>query len=295
MKKKVALVLSSGGARGLAHIGVIEGLEANGYEITSIAGSSMGALVGAFKACGALDTYREWACQLDRLDVFKLIDFTFSVTGFVRGEKVFKALEEIIDDRMIESFDLPFVAVATDVKNKRSVEISNGSMYTALRASTAIPTVIKPVQYQEAKLIDGGVLNPVPVASVQRTKGDVLVVSNVNHPKSYHRSDVSQQQADKEESDYLKMLEGFKGRWAKLLPGSTSASDKLGYFELLNRSIDLMQDQMTDLLLEKAKPDVVAEISRDACTTFEFYKAEELIAAGREAIEQALAAADLPK
>jgi NTE family protein len=289
MRKKIALVLSSGGARGLAHIGVIEGLEANGYEITSISGSSMGALVGAFKACGALDTYREWACQLDRLDVFKLIDFTFSATGFVRGEKVFRALEEIIDDRMIEDFDLPFVAVATDIKNKRSVEIAEGSMYAALRASTAIPTVIKPVQFGTTKLIDGSVLNPVPVSSVQRSRDDLLVVSNVNHPKPYQRTDVSQQQADKEERDYLKMLDGFKGRWAKLLPGGSSARDKLGYFELLNRSIDLMQDHMTDLMLEKAKPDIVAEISRDACTTFEFYKAEELIAAGRESIEHALA------
>ena len=289
MRQKVALVLSSGGARGLAHIGVIEGLEANGYEISSISGSSMGAVVGAFKACGALDKYSGWASQLNRLDVFKLIDFTFSSAGFVRGEKVFKALEEIIDDRMIEDLEIPFVAVATDIKNKRSVEISAGSMYKALRASTAIPTVIKPVLFGTDKLIDGSVLNPVPVASVKRTEGDLLVVSNVNHPKPYHRSDLTQQQADKEEKEYLRMLDGFKDRWAKLLPGGSSAHDKLGYFELLNKSIDLMQDHMTDLMLDQAKPDIVAQISRAVCTTFEFYKAQELIAAGRESIEQALA------
>ena len=287
-KQKVALVLSSGGARGLAHIGVIEGLEAHGYEITSIAGSSMGALVGAFKACGQLEVYRDWACELDRLDVFKLIDFTFGVTGFVRGEKVFKALEEVISDRQIQDFNLPFVAVATDLTSKKPIEIHEGSMYQALKASTAIPTVIKPVQRGAQKLIDGGVLNPVPVTSVSSTSGDILVVSNVNHPKPYKRKDITKKQAEKEENEYLKMLEGFKGRWAKLLPGSSSAKDKLGYFELLNRSIDLMQDHMTDLILEQAKPDVVAEISRDACTTFEFYKAEELIAAGRESIEEAL-------
>jgi NTE family protein len=287
-KQKVALVLSSGGARGLAHVGVIEGLEANGFEIASIAGSSMGALIGAFKACGELETYKNWACNLDRLDVFKLIDFTFSVNGFIRGEKVFKAMEEVIPDREIETFDLPFVAVATDLKNKREQVMSTGSMYRALKASVAIPTVVKPVVYGEQKLIDGGVLNPIPVNRVDRTEGDILVISNVNSPKPYTRLDVSRQQAEKEERDYLKMINTFKSSWAKLLPGGSSNDDKLGYFELLNRSIDLMQDRMTELLLEQYHPEIHAEISRDACNTFEFYRAEELINAGREAIEEAI-------
>ena len=284
-KQKVALVLSSGGARGLAHIGVIEGLEAHGFEITSIAGTSMGSLVGAFKACGELDTYKKWAINLDRLDVFKLIDFTFSVTGFIRGEKVFKSLEEIIKDRPIESLAIPFAAVATDINHKKEKVMSAGSMYQAIKASVAIPTVIKPVNFEDHKLIDGGVLNPVPVNRVHRTQGDILVVSNVSSSKSYKSPSQSKEE---DEDDYLAMLNKFKNKWAKLLPGSSSAKEKLGYFELLNRSIDLMQDQLTELILQQSQPEILAEVSRDACNTFEFYRAEEMIQAGREAIEEAI-------
>jgi NTE family protein len=162
MSKKVALVLSSGGARGLAHIGVIESLLENGYEISSIAGSSIGSVVGAFYSCGELDRYKDWVLSFDRMDVFNLIDFTFSVQGFVKGEKVFKTLEKMIPDRMIESLPIPFCAVATDIAAKKEKTFEHGSMYQALKASVAIPTVIKPVVIDGVTYIDGGVTNPIP-------------------------------------------------------------------------------------------------------------------------------------
>ena len=287
-KQKVALVLSSGGARGLAHIGVIEGLLENGYEISSVAGASIGSVVGAYLACGELDRYKKWACELDRLDVFKLIDFTFSVNGFIRGEKVFKSLEDHIPDRNIETFGIPYAAIATDILSKKEKVFTSGSMYAALKASVAIPTVIKPVHHEDQKLIDGGVLNPVPVNRVKRTEGDLLVVSNVNSFKPYIKANSDKKKAKAEEQTYLEKLNTFKNKWAKLLPGNSSPKDKLGYFELLNRSIDLMQDQLTSFLLDKYEPDILAEISRDACNTFEFYRAEEMIEAGKSAINEAL-------
>lgn len=287
-KQKVALVLSSGGARGLAHIGVIEGLIANGYEITSVAGTSIGSLVGAFLACDELDRYKKWACELDRLDVFKLIDFTFSVNGFIRGEKVFKSLEEVIPDRSIDDFNIPYAAIATDIMSKKEKVFTSGSMYQAIKASVAIPTVIRPVHFEDQKLIDGGVLNPVPVNRVKRNEGDILVVSNVSSVKPYVRSKPEDKAAKDEEKNYLDKLNAFKNKWAKLLPGNSSAKDKLGYFELLNRSIDLMQDQLATILLEKYEPDILAEISRDACNTFEFYRAEEMIEEGRRSVEEAI-------
>jgi len=297
MSQKVALVLSSGGARGLAHIGVIESLEAQGYEITSVAGSSMGALVGAFYACGKLDVYKEWALNLDRYDVFKLIDFTFSVQGFIRGEKVFKALQEIIPDISIEEMNIPFAAVVTDIEAKAEKVFREGSMYQAIKASIAIPTVIRPVEFEGRKFIDGGVTNPIPVEHVKRTEGDLLVVSNVNAIKPYHRKVKDKKKEAAEKASYNQKIQNFLNRWNKFLPGSVAESTekKLGFFEILNESIDLMQDRLTSLLLEKSNPDISINISRDACSTFEFYKAKELIEAGRLAFEETLADGNIQK
>lgn len=293
MTQKIALVLSSGGARGLAHIGVIEELEQQGYEISSVAGCSMGALVGAFYACGELEKYKKWALELDRLDVFSLIDFTFSTQGFIKGEKVFKNLEQLIPDREIDSFRMPFAAVATDILQKKEVIFTSGSMYQAVKASVAIPTVIKPVPWNGKDLIDGGVMNPLPIRHVHRQQGDLLVVSNVNANIPYERvKKASKKELQKEaeaEHSYNQKIQQFLSRWNKLLPGDDSDNPKKpGFFDLLNRSIDLMQDTLTQLILEKHQPDVHIRISREACSTFEFYKAEELIAAGRAAVRQAL-------
>lgn len=293
MSQKIALVLSSGGARGLAHIGVIEELEQQGYEITAVAGCSMGALVGAFYACGELEKYKKWALELDRMDVFSLIDFTFSTQGFIKGEKVFKNLEQLIPDREISSFRIPFAAVATDILQKKEVLFTSGSMYQAVKASVAIPTVIKPVPWNGKDLIDGGVMNPLPIRHVQRQSGDLLVVSNVNANIPYERAPKAtkkeqQKQAEAERS-YNQKIQQFLSRWNKLLPGGDSDNPKKpGFFDLLNQSIDLMQDTLTQLILEKHQPDVHIRISREACSTFEFYKADELIATGRAAVKKAL-------
>ncbi len=283
MPQKVALVLSSGGARGLAHIGVIESLLENGYEISSISGSSIGSVVGAFYAAGKLPEYREWVCNLERLDVFNLIDFTFSVQGFIKGEKVFKTLEKIIPDQRIEELRIPFAAVTTDIKNKQEKVFTTGSMYEAIKASVAIPTVIKPVTIDGVAFIDGGVTNPIPVEHVKRTEGDILVVSNVNAILPYKKS-VKQLQLEKKESErYNQRIQSFLSDWSKKLPGASPVDKKLGFFDILNESIDLMQDKLTSLLLEKHKPDILINISRECASTFEFYKAKELIDVGREA------------
>ncbi|WP_421873676.1 patatin-like phospholipase family protein [Marinoscillum sp.] len=288
MSQKVALVLSSGGARGLAHIGVIEALEADGYEITSIAGSSIGAVVGAFYACGRLDDYKKWALNLDRYDVFKLIDFTFSVQGFIKGERVFKTLQEFIPDQRIEEMNIPFAALVTDIKSKKEEVFDKGSMYEAIQASVAIPTVIKPVVRNGREYIDGGVTNPIPIDHVKRTPGDLLVVSNVNAIIPYQKKVKDKRKDLAAEASYNQKIQSFLNGWNKFLPGSTAESTekKLGFFDLLNESIDLMQDRLTSLLMEKHRPDVLVNISREACSTFEFYKCRELIEAGHEAYQK---------
>ena len=282
MRKPVSLVLSSGGARGMAQIGVIEGLEQLDYEIKSIAGSSIGAFVGGMYAHGKLEAYKNFVCNLDKLDVFKLIDFTFSTSGFIRGERIINELTKRLDDGNIEDFKIHFAAVATDIVNNEEVIFEKGSLFYALRASTAIPTVIKPILSEHRLLVDGGVLNPIPIKHVKRTPGDLLVVVNVNHSSPYARPRQTSRQEQKRESDILKNKTLFMEKWLDLFPNKKSAPKKLGFFDLMNRSIDLMQDQLSTLILDSYKPDIVVNISRKVCGTFEFYRSGELIELGRK-------------
>lgn len=296
MSGKVSLVLSSGGARGLAHIGVIEGLEAAGYTITSVAGSSIGAVIGAFYACGELESYKQWAMEIDQWTVFKLMDFTLSAQGFIRGEKVFKALESLIPDRKIQDLDIPFAAVATDIQKGKEVVFKKGSMYRALKASASIPTVVKPLRHKGRELIDGGVMTPIPVEFIKRKKGDLLVVSNVNaggrYPKRVSGADLE----DQNQNTYFRQLNGFRNALEKLLPANNAAvTKKMGYLDLLTRTVDLMQDKMTNLLMEKHKPDLVINIPRNACGVFDFNKAKEMIDIGREEFDKAFATSKMSK
>ena len=148
MKQKVALVLSGGGARGIAHIGVIEALEEQEFEISSVAGTSMGALIGGIYALGKLEVYKDWLCTLDKMKVFALIDFTLSGQGFIKGDKVFHKMRELIADANIEDLKIPYTAVAADILNKKEVVFTKGSVLDAIRASIAIPTVFTPVKLE---------------------------------------------------------------------------------------------------------------------------------------------------
>ena len=172
---KAALVLASGGSRGLAHIGAIEVLEERGFEITSVAGASMGALVGGLYAAGGLDAFKEWMKTVDRMKVLFLMDFTIGNGGFVKGDKVISELESIIPDKRIEDLDIPFAAVATDIRHRKEAVFDKGSLYDAIRSSISLPSVFTPNRIGNMLLIDGGVVNPIPLNRVARTPGDLLV------------------------------------------------------------------------------------------------------------------------
>lgn len=286
MGKKVALVLSSGGARGVAHVGVIKELLDNGYEISAISGSSMGAVVGAVYVKGQLDAYEKWLCDLDRLGVFKLLDFTLSIQGFVRGEKVFREMRRFIDDCNIEDLEIPFSAVACDLINRREVVFNQGSLYDALRASAAVPSVLTPSIINNAEIVDGGVLNPIPIRYVKRTPNDLLVISDVNAPIPYEMPRAFDK-PDKQ-NFYSKKLNEFLNQWNALFPKNKAPKKRLSYFEVIAKSVDLMQDKIAEAIIKESKPDVLIQISRDAASTFEFYRAEELIEAGRIATKKTL-------
>ena len=181
-KRKVALVLSSGGSRGYAHIGAIEALVESGYEITSVAGSSMGALIGGIYAAGHLSEVKEWFCTLTRRDVFSLIDISLGINHVVKGDRVMRRLQEIVPDVLIEHLNIPYCAVATDVRTDAPVVFRSGSLFEAIRASISMPTLFRPVERDGLLLIDGAISNGLPLTEVARTDGDLLVASNVSAP-----------------------------------------------------------------------------------------------------------------
>jgi NTE family protein len=281
MKQKVALVLSGGGARGIAHIGVIEELESRGYEITSIAGTSMGSVVGGIYAAGKLDILKKWLFSLDKLKVLYMVDFTLSKQGLVKGDRVTGRLKRLIADTQIEDLRIPFAAVAVDLIQSREVVFRSGSMYEALRASVSIPTVFTPVKTKDGLLVDGGVMNNVPIDRVVRTPGDILVAVDVNASVPVNKPAITKKEEKARQSVYRKKVLEFQHYLIR--NGSKSSELKLGYFDLISKTISLMTHHTARLLMEQHSPDILIEVSHDSCEMYDFYKAEEMVEIGRYA------------
>jgi NTE family protein len=293
MNDPVTLVLSGGGARGIAHIGVIEELEKRGYRIASVAGTSMGALVGGVYADGAIGAFRDWMLSLDRMKVLRLVDFTLSRQGMIKGDRVFNKMRDFIPDTLIENLPIPYAAVAVDLIQKKEVVFTRGSLFDAIRASVAIPSVLTPVKTREGMLVDGGVMNNIPVNHARRVPGDLLVVVNVNASVPLIRPKISREEDEKQKRAYQEKIEEFQAYLQKKLPighsekHSGTHEEKMGYFHLIDKTISLMTDHMARMSLEAYTPDLLVEVSHDSCGTFDFYKAGEMIEIGREATERA--------
>ena len=287
MSKKVALVLSGGGARGLAHIGVIEELEKQGYEISSIAGTSMGALVGGVYASGKLQQFKEWITGLSRHEMFLLVDFTFGGGGIIKGEKVLNAMKEIIPDQNIEDLRIPYSATATDIIKHEEVVFTSGSLYYAIRASIAIPSVFTPVLKDDSVIVDGGVLNNVPISNVERNENDLLVVVNVNAYIPQKEIKVPKKELKKKESAYLKWINDFTEFMGKNHPKEKKES--LNFLTLIDKTIYTGMQKLAHHSISQGKPDILVNISRHSSGTYDFYKAKELIETGRLAAIETLA------
>jgi NTE family protein len=280
-KHNIALVLSSGAARGVAHIAVIEELLRDGHKITSIAGSSMGAVVGGMHAAGTLTNYKEWLKKLDYWDVFNLLDFSISSNGFIKGEKVFKKTAPFIPKINIEDLPIPFVAVASDIVHKKVVVYDHGDLKKAIRASVSIPTILHPIKVGDSLIVDGGVANPLPVDLVKRQPGDKLVVVDVNANVPFTKPKMKER-----EQNFINDLRIHYKNWRK---SDKKKDNNLGIFDVLNESIDLTQETLSKLMLQQYKPDLIIEVSRKVCGTMDFHKTPEILALGREAYHQAVA------
>ncbi len=284
-RPRIALALGSGGAKGLAHVGAIEALEAAGFAIVAVAGSSMGALVGGIHAAGRLGIYRDWVTSLAKMDVLRLVDWTLSGPGLIKGERIIAALRELVGDVDIEQLAIPFTAVATDIERQREVWISSGLLFDAIRASIAIPTLFHPQILHGRRLVDGGLLNPVPVTPLLRERFDYLVVVSVDGPAEAAPLPPEAPPRGPYRQKIAALVEQLLGR------GSAPAlAHEPGRMELMGQALDLMQANLAHLRLAAYRPDLLIEIPRNACAIYEFYRAEEMIALGRERAERAIAA-----
>ena len=297
----VALVLGAGGARGLAHIGVIEAIEARGLRIAAIAGSSMGALVGGIYASGRLPAYREWALALTRTDVFRLLDFGIGRPGLFTGDRLMEELQEIVGQHRIESLPIPFTAVATDLRAQREVWLTRGSLFDAIRASMAIPLVFTPVKLGGRELVDGGLLNPVPIAAMRQALADVVIAGDVNARVANAHGHASQiADGGERESMRLPVMVDAEENIEKETAGSMFAQwftrkaaeqAQTGLIDLMARSLDTMQGQLSRMQLAFDPPDILIRISRDSSFFYEFWRTRELIEIGRKQADDALDAA----
>lgn len=281
MKKKIALVLSGGGARGLAHIGAIETLESHGYEITSIAGCSMGALIGGMYAAGKLPEVKDWVLALDRRKVLSLVDFSLSLTHLVKGDRVMDALKEIVPDVNIEDLPIPYTAVATDWNSGKEVVFDHGSLYDAIRASISIPLFLNPVRREDMLLVDGGLVNSLPLNRVVRHSGDLLFGINVSTHD--YQGELLMQQFVERKLLSKSMPAAVMNRIMKHFEGIN-----INYVTLLMRTIAIMLEQNTRQQILISRPDLVVQVPMKRYGVFNFDKAAAILQIGKHKTSRAL-------
>lgn len=288
--KKVGLVLSSGGARGITQIGVIKELEANGFEITAIAGSSIGALIGGLYLTNSLDEYVEWVRKLKQFDVFQLMDFSLSGKGFLKAKKVFSHLEKWLSGYKIEDLPIPFSVVATDIIKKEEVVFTKGFLIDAIRASVSIPNIIQPHKVDGRFLYDGGVVNPIPLNRLQNGGDELIVAVDLNaydptfSPEHMWGENVQKTSKKIEAAFYEEWLRKW---FPKDSPVRTKTADP-GFFSTTTGIIDVMQLSLSKAAIELHPPDILVHIPQNLCSTFEFHKSDDLIAFGRKKMAEAL-------
>lgn len=303
--KKVSLVLGSGGARGYAHIGVIRELLARDYQIVNLSGCSIGALIGALYAANKLEDYACWVERLDYLDIIKLVDLSWSGAGAIKGEKLLGRLQEFIGGLNIEDLSIPFTAVATDIMQQKEVWFQRGSLLDAVHASFAIPGVFVPVPYHGRLLVDGGVLNPVPIIPTLSVPADLTLAVNVT-AKSVEQSlqDLMPDLFDNGGGESPSTLsqwgdrvaqraDGMLGRIAPWLQKSNEQprieNDKAwSKMDMILQSFDIAQAALAQYKIAGYPPDILIEVPKNICGTHEFHRATPMIELGRRLARNAL-------
>ncbi|MGG5257791.1 patatin-like phospholipase family protein [Phycicoccus avicenniae] len=317
MGRRVALALGAGGARGYAHIGALQVIEECGYEVVAVAGTSMGALVGGLHAAGRLDAYTEWVTGLTQYDVWRLLDMNLGGGGAIRAERIFSKVGDILGGALIEDCAIPFTAVATDLNHRREVWFQRGPVATAIRASVAIPSLVTPIVVDGRLLVDGGLMNPVPIEPTAAVMSDLTVAVSLQAGHSQgmpvapvrtpgpiagsvrsltHRvsalmgggSHASTEAPDAASGEEVEPVTEGASPASVAAPGYAPAPKDLASTEIFNRSFDTMAALITRYRMASNPPDVLVSVPSDACRTMDFHRASEMIALGRELTATAL-------
>ncbi len=240
----------------------------------------MGALIGGIYAAGKLDIYTKWVCALDRFDVLRLLDVSFSGSAIFKGEKIISTLRELIGEQNIEDLPISFTAIATDLEESKEVWLSSGLLCEAIRASIAFPTIFSAVAYKGKTLVDGGLLNPIPIAPTMRDLTDLTIAVSLSGnaksiPEDLPVLNEPQEQRNRYHQKVIDFIDGLSHK------DSGKVEDNSGFFDIISMSIDVMQSTIANFKLAAYQPDILIEIPKDTCSIYEFERAEELIAVGR--------------
>lgn len=305
------MVLGSGGARGLAHIGVIEALVSEGFTIQAVVGCSMGALVGGVYAAGRLQEYKDWTMSLEKSGVLRLLDFSFGNQGLIKGDRVIGVLRELVGDYRIEDLPLEFTAIATDLKSQREVWLNRGKLFDAIRASIAIPMLLTPHRINGRELVDGGLLSPVPMAPTRQMVVDRVIAVDVNGPvhwrpvmdlqttsaedacendealASAYGVDVYAQR-ELDEDDHSSLKERLSAFWSSDEKHPVEQADSRSVMELMSQSLDTMHAAMSRMQLAQDPPDLLIQIPRESCSFHEYWRAREMIDIGYKIAKTAI-------
>jgi NTE family protein len=306
LQKKIGLALGSGSARGWAHIGVIKALDEAGIRLDYVAGTSAGAVVGAVYASGRIDSFKDVVLQLDWKKVVSVLDVVFPKTGLIDGNKIADFVRTNVGEKNIEDLHLPFCAVSTELATGKEVAIQNGDIIEAVRASISTPGIFTPVKRNNAILVDGGLVNPVPVSVVRNMGADLVIAVNLNHGiiekrrtrKAHKPNHGGCTPGTGTEHDVIKgsgILDALHKRFDTLdipalkhLRQWVSKDPVPNIFEVIIDSINIMEVQVTTARLKTDPPDLLIQPDLGHIRFLEFNRAQEAIAAGYEAAKQCL-------
>lgn len=283
--RSVSLVLGSGGARGLAHIGIIRYLEENDYSIDSIAGCSIGALIGGMHALGKLHEFSEWVSAITKLEMISLLDFSLGQAGLVKGDKIINTLKKMTGESLIEDLPIQFTAVAADIINEKEIWIDEGPVFEAIRASISLPLFFTPFDFKGLQLLDGGILNPVPIAPTFKDRTDQTIAVNLSGPPDNTLTlagDTTEE--NKEKSIFNQKIDQFIESLKPAKPNKSLS----GMYDVVDQAIDAMQGTIARQKLAAYPPDIVLELPRNLCGTMDFDRATEIIDAGYQLAKQQL-------
>ena len=278
MAKTISLVLGSGGARGLVHVGVIRWLIEHGYQIKSISGCSIGALIGGVYAAGKLDEFEEWITSIEQSDMTMLLDFSWQSSGMFKGDKIIDSLRQLIGEIAIEDLPIPYTAVAANVAEEKEVWLKSGSLFDAIRASISLPLFFTPHVINGEELIDGGVLNPVPIAPTFGDNTDVTIAVNLGGEPELLKQEATPVSLPTKESNLHDKVAHFIDNLGNNVKSKMSFN--FAAYDIANQAFDAMQSTIARQKLAAYPADITLEVPRNACGTLEFERSKEMIDRG---------------